>query len=147
MTPVLLSLLLPVLKEAVTRATPDKPQAEAIFTRLEDELTRLPETDQQALLKHQMLLAMQQAQTSLNQTEAAHRSVFVAGWRPLCGWACSLAVVWLFFGAPVMTAVVSAFGLSVPVPSVPEDLMFELLFALLGLAGLRSFDKLKGLSR
>ena len=147
MTPALLSLLLPVLSQAVTQAAPDKPQAEAILTRLADELARLPEPDQQALLKHQMIMAMQQAQTALNQTEAAHRSVFVAGWRPLCGWACSLAVVWLFFGAPVMTAFISAFGLSVPVPSVPEHLMFELLFALLGLAGLCSFDKLKGLSR
>ena len=109
MTPALLSLLLTVLSQAVTQAAPDKPQAEAILTCFADELARLPEPDQQALLKHQMIMAMQQAQTALTQKEAAHRSVFAAGWRPLCGRACSLAAVWLFFGAPVMTAFVSAF--------------------------------------
>jgi len=89
-----------------------------------------------------MLIEAQAAQAAITTAEAAHQSVFVAGWRPMCGWACSLAVVWLFFGAPVMAAVTAALGLD-----IPEHLMFELLFALLGLAGLRSFDKLKGLSR
>ena len=147
MTPALLSLLLPVLKSAVTKAAPDQPQAEQILNRLEDELSHLPAADEQAILKHQIFAEARQAQTEITRTEAAHRSLFVAGWRPMCGWACSLAVVWLFFGAPVMGAVTAALGLDIPVPQVPEHLMFELLFALLGLAGLRSFDKLKGLSR
>jgi len=142
MTPALLSLLLPVLKSAVNKAAPDKPQADQILTRLEDELTRLLEPRENDMLKHQMLIEAQAAQAAITTAEAAHQSVFVAGWRPMCGWACSLAVVWLFFGAPVMAAVTAALGLD-----IPEHLMFELLFALLGLAGLRSFDKLKGLSR
>ena len=94
-----------------------------------------------------MFVEVRQAQAGITRTEAAHRSLFVAGWRPMCGWACSLAVVWLFFGGPVMCALTAAFGLDIPVPQVPEHLMFKLLFALLGLAGLRSFDKPKGLSR
>jgi len=147
MTPALLALLLPVLKSAVHKAAPDKPQADQILTRLEDELTRLPEPRENDMLKHQMLIEAQAAQAAITTAEAAHRSVFVAGWRPMCGWACSLAVVWLFFGAPVMAAVTASLGLDIPVPRIPEHLMFELLFALLGLAGLRSFDKLKGLSR
>ena len=147
MTPAPLSLLLSVLKSAVSKAAPDKPQAVQILNRLEEELIRLPAADEQALLKHQMFSEARQAQAEITKTESTHRSLFVAGWRPMCGWACSLAVVWLFFGAPVMAALTAAFGLDIPVPQAPEHLMFELLFALLGLAGLRSFDKLKGLSR
>ena len=147
MTPALLSLLLPVLKSGVSKAAPDKPQADQILNRLEEELIRLPAADEQALLEHQMFAEARQAQAEITKTESTHRSLFVAGWRPMCGWACSLAVVWLFFGAPVMAAFTAAFGLDIPVPQVPEHLMFELMFALLGLAGLRSFDKLKGLSR
>lgn len=147
MNPALLSILLPVLKSAVTKAAPDQPQAEQILSRLEDELLHLPAASEQAILKHQMFADARQAQADITKTESTHRSLFVAGWRPMCGWACSLAVIWLFFGAPVMGAVTAAFGLAVPVPQIPEHLMFELLFALLGLAGLRSFDKLKGLSR
>ena len=147
MNPALLSLLLPVLKAAVTRAAPDKPQADELLTRLEEELTRLPEPSQQELLSYHLVADAQASQAAITKAEAAHRSVFVAGWRPLCGWACSLAVVWLFFGAPVMGALTAALGLDIPLPQLPEHLLFELLFALLGLAGLRSFDKLKGLSR
>ena len=64
----------------------------------------------------------------------------------MCGWACSLAVVWLFFVGPAMGALTAAFGLDILVPQALKHLMFELLFALLGLQGLRSFDRPKGLS-
>ena len=46
-----------------------------------------------------------------------------------------------------MGALTAAFGLDIPIPQAPKHLMLELLFALLGLAGLRSFNRLKGLSR
>ena len=45
-----------------------------------------------------------------------------------------------------MGALTAAFGLDILVPQAPKHLMYELLFALLGLLGLRSFDRLKGLS-
>ena len=92
MTPALISLLLPVLKSAVSKAAPDKPQADQILNRLEEELIRLPAADEQAFLKHQMFAEARQAQAEITKTESTHRSLFVAGWRPMCGWACSLAV-------------------------------------------------------
>ena len=49
MNPALLSVLLPVLNSAVTKAAPDQPQAEQILNRLEDELSHLPAADEQAI--------------------------------------------------------------------------------------------------
>ena len=74
MTPALLALLLPVLKSAVHKAAPDKPQADQILTRLEDELTRLPEPRENDMLKHQMLIEAQAAQAAITTAEAAHRT-------------------------------------------------------------------------
>ena len=82
-------------------------------------------------------------QAKANQVEAASASIFVAGWRPSVGWVCSLALAWTFLVSPVL----QFFLPGRPVPTVPSEMLFELVLALLGVAGLRSFDKLKGTAR
>lgn len=89
----------------------------------------------------QAALLIEQAKT--NQAEAASSSVFVAGWRPSVGWVCSLSLLWTFLLSPVT----QFFLPGRPVPTVPADMLFELVLAMLGVAGLRSFDKFKGLSK
>ena len=58
----------------------------------------------------------------------------------MAGWACSAGIGWMFVGQPLLTGLFSAVGMS----ELPQDILFELLLALLGMAGIRSFDKLKG---
>jgi hypothetical protein len=82
-----------------------------------------------------------------NQTEAAHRSVWVAGWRPAIGWSLAAGIFWILIGFPLMQWAVSLLGIQAPLPGLPTDILFELTLAMLGMSAVRSFDKVKGLSR
>lgn len=83
-------------------------------------------------------------QAEINRVEAAHRSVFVAGWRPFIGWVCGLGFLWAFIGHPLMAWVVALTAADIAPPAIPTDAMMELVLALLGLGGLRTFEKLRG---
>ena len=85
-----------------------------------------------------------QRQHQLNQIALQKRSLFLSGWRPLAGWSCAVGVAWVFLGAPIVQMVATSFGIDVPFPELLTDYLFELLLGLLGMAGIRSFDKLKG---
>ena len=82
------------------------------------------------------------AQMQVNAVEAANRNLFVAGWRPAAGWICVAALGYQFLARPIIMIVAPG----TPAPAL-DEMLFELLFGMLGLAGLRSFEKLKGLSK
>lgn len=82
-----------------------------------------------------------------NQAEAQHRSVWVAGWRPALGWSLALGVFWILIGFPLTSWGASLMGINGVLPELPTDILLELTFAMLGMSAVRSFDKLKGLSR
>ena len=82
-----------------------------------------------------------------NQIEAAHKNVWVSGWRPAIGWSCSLGIFWAFIGFPVAQWVVALQGMSADLPNIQTDMLFELTLAMLGMAGLRTFEKLKGITK
>ena len=81
------------------------------------------------------------AQVEVNKTEAQHGSVFVAGWRPFIGWTCGVAMGVNYLGVPFA----GLFGIDLPVLDIAE--MFPVLMGMLGLAGLRTTEKVKGVSR
>lgn len=87
------------------------------------------------------------AQIATNQTEAKHKNIFVAGWRPAIGWSCALGIFWLFIGANFAQWGMNMAGIEGEVPTVPSDVLLELTFAMLGMAGLRTFEKIKGVSK
>jgi hypothetical protein len=103
------------------------PEQHAKAERARHEIARLP--------------ALRQIEVSL--TEAAERALFVAGWRPTIGWVCALALTWAFLLQPVAVWVVTTFGLGAPMPAVVTDHLLELVLAMLGIAGLRTFEKTK----
>lgn len=114
---------------------PDKNAREKAREELELELARA--INQQAL-----------GQLEVNRTEAAHRSVFVAGWRPFIGWICGVALLWAFVGAPIANWYIAVFEPSVrSIPDMNLSYLFELVLAMLGLGGLRTYEKLKGAAR
>lgn len=83
----------------------------------------------------------------LNKIEAAHRSVFVAGWRPAVGWICAAGVAWAYLGHPLFLWAAALFSPGIDPPAIETDGLFELVLAMLGMAGLRSFEKAKGRAR
>ena len=93
-------------------------------------------------LEHQGRLA----QLNVNTVEAAHRSVFVAGWRPFIGWVCGVAFLWAYIIQPSAAFFVVVSGLEVPLELLPViDIagMLPVLLGMLGLAANRSYEKVK----
>lgn len=92
-------------------------------------------------------------QVELNKIEAAHRSIVVAGWRPAIGWVCALSLALYFvpkfvFGSVVWVVTIHAsHWLVIPPYPVDADGLFQLVFSLLGMAGLRTYEKAKGLTK
>lgn len=107
-----------------------------LFTSKEEELTL--ETVKQRLAQRPQL-----AQTKVNEVQAAHRSIFVAGARPFLMWVCGLGFLFAFVINPLLTWLFPDMGK----PEVPIAIMLELTLAMLGLAGLRTVEKLKRVSR
>jgi len=115
----------------------------------------VPDKDAAAKAKHEietMLVGLQgqlqNGQIEINKMEAAHKSIFVAGWRPAIGWVCALALGYHFVGYDIGAWIVTVGGWDIILPKLggTESLM-ELVLAMLGLAGFRTFEKFKGISR
>jgi len=81
-----------------------------------------------------------QGQLEVNKVEAAHKSLFVAGWRPAIGWICGLALMYSTILAPIL-------GIWFTVPPVDSSLLTTVLMGMLGLGGLRTIEKTKGVQR
>lgn len=112
----------------------------------------IPNPDTAATAKaeamQQILAAVQQQDTQqveVNTVEAASTNWFVAGWRPFIGWVCGAALAYTYVVYPLLNGVVSLYGRTLP--AVPTDALFELVVAMLGLGGLRTFEKLRGATR
>ena len=126
--------LLPALTTVLDRVIPD-PEAK------QKALTELLEASQKADL----------AQLDVNKAEAGTGSLFIGGWRPFIGWVGGVALAWHFVVKPMMlafagymddklvTAILNA-------PALDEN-MWGLITAMLGIGGLRTFEKLRGVSK
>lgn len=86
-------------------------------------------------------------QAEINRMESGHRTLFVAGWRPFIGWVCGVGLLWAFIGHPMFEWIVAVMDLQIEAPAIATDNMLELVLALLGLGGLRTFEKMGGRAR
>lgn len=87
------------------------------------------------------------AQVEVNKTEAAHKSLFVAGWRPAIGWICGLGMFSNFIIVPMTNFVLALTGSPIVVPLIDLQTMLPVLLGMLGLGGMRSYEKAKGIAR
>jgi hypothetical protein len=132
--PAIVTALLPALGTLVDRLIPDRAAAEKAKAEMEMQLVNA--ANEAAM-----------AQVELNKIEASHSSVFVAGWRPSIGWVCAAGLAWAFVVAPVSSWALMVIGIRAELPAIQFDHLFELVLAMLGIGGLRTFEKLRGVAR
>ena len=95
------------------------------------------------IIKQRLMQQPALVQAEISKVQAQHRSTFVAGARPFLMWVCGLGFLFAFVLNPIMQWLYPLLG----APVLPLDVMMELTLAMLGLAGLRTVEKLKGVSK
>ena len=116
---------------------------EAIGNIIDNVFTSDEERAQGALLKQKLAMQPSMMQAEIMKVQANHRSTFVAGARPFLMWVCGLGFLFAFVINPILQWIAPQLG----APELPLDAMLELTLAMLGLAGLRTVEKLKGKSQ
>jgi len=107
--------------------------------KLAHEVATMAETHAQELAKGQI---------EINKAEAQHKSIFVAGWRPFIGWTCGVALCWHFVLQPIVMFLSAYIGFQIPeLPEFDMGSLMTILGGLLGLGGLRTYEKQKGLTK
>lgn len=134
----LLAALLPSIGSILDKIIPDPAAAaEAKLKAIE-----LAQKGELAALDADVRLAM--GQMEINKAEAS-TDAYRGGWRPFCGWVCGAGLAYTFVLRPVLPWLVSIFGANVPdMPPIDTDTLLYLLMGMLGLGGLRSFERIKG---
>jgi hypothetical protein len=87
------------------------------------------------------------AQIAVNQKEAAHKSLFVAGWRPAVGWVCVLGMASNFMVIPLANFALAMAESTIVVPILDLTQMMPVLMGMLGLGAMRTVEKAKGVQR
>jgi hypothetical protein len=115
----------------------------------------IPDAGERARLAHEIATMAERqahevalAQIEVNKEEAKSENIFKSGWRPFIGWVCGIAFAYHFVGQPVIMLVLAYLGM--PAPYLPDFDMMSLmtvLGGLLGLGGLRTFEKYKGVTK
>lgn len=111
--------------------------------------------DQKARLAHEIATMAERhaqelarGQIEINKEEAKSRNIFIAGWRPFVGWTCGLALFWHFLGLPVTLFITGWFDLQhPPLPEFDMQSLMTVLLGMLGLGGMRTFEKFKGVTK
>ena len=110
----------------------------------------IPDKTLRDQLRHEMNMAFHEAnlaQVEVNKVEAASQSMFVAGWRPFVGWTCGVALLYHFLLLPLLHFILKASGVEVDLPEFDFSHLSTILMGMLGLGSLRTYEKLRGVSR
>ena len=107
----------------------------------------IEDKDQKNALAHEIstmaerhALEIAKGQLEVNKVEAAHKNLFVAGWRPAVGWSCCFALVYSTILSPIIS-------IWFTVPAVDSSLLTTVLMGMLGLGAMRTTEKVKGVQR
>lgn len=136
----ILQLLLPGVTKILDKLIPDADKrAEA-----KEELTRAILSKQADVEK--AVADAARAQAEINLKEAESPSLFVAGWRPFIGWVCGLGCAYAFILQPLLNALSAWMHWPLP-PNLDSASMMGLLSGLLGLGGMRTYERIQGVDR
>jgi hypothetical protein len=130
--------LIPVLGTIFDKLLPDPQQAADAKLRAME----MAQRGELAVLDADMRLAL--GQLEVNKAEAG-TDMFRGGWRPATGWVCVFGLGYQFIAQPLLPWVVALFGVVVPpLPAIDNETLMVLLTGMLGLGGLRTFERVKG---
>ena len=115
----------------------------------------IPDADQKAKLAHEIATMGEKhaqqlslAQIEVNKAEASSGSFFKGGWRPFVGWVCAVAFAYHFVIQPLLIFIFSYAGIEPPdLPEFEMNTLFTVLGGLLGIGGLRTYEKQKQLTK
>ncbi len=115
---------------------------------------RIPDPEARAKAEREAMAAITQglldadkSQVEVNKIEAGHRSIFVAGWRPFCGWVAAFGMAYAFIIYPTMVWSSAMWFPDFPPPRLETGELITVLMGMLGMGGLRSWDKKQGLTK
>ena len=124
------------------------PATEIISKFIEDKDQKNKLAHEIATMAEKHALEMAKGQMAINAEEAKHRNIFVAGWRPFIGWTCGLALFAHFILFPSADVITAYLGYdAVSYPAFDMDSLMTILLGMLGLGGMRSFEKYKKLTK
>ena len=130
----MINAILPLIGTVLDKVIPDNNAKQKAKQEIE-----------KALIDNAAQINLTQAET--NKIEAAHRSIWVSGWRPFLGWCSGLGFAWVFVLSPLAQWVCALLGINIELPNLQTDVLMELTLAMLGLASLRTWEKSKGLTK
>jgi len=130
----MLDLLIGPISKLLDKVIPDADERR----RLSFEIATLAEKQAHEIAK---------AQIEVNREEATSHSIFVAGWRPFCGWVTTLGLATNFLFIPVCNFILTLNESPVTVPALDLSEMMPVLLGMLGLGGLRTYEKTKNVAR
>ena len=99
------------------------------------------------ILMQRIQQKLAEKQLDVNVKEAGHRSIFVSGWRPFIGWCGGFALAFEFILSPGIEWYSKFAGLNLTAPEIQTGPLLAIVTSMLGVAGLRSFEKSKGLTK
>ena len=115
----------------------------------------IEDKDQKAALAHEIATMSERhaqelakGQLEINKAEASSGSVFKGGWRPFIGWVCGAAFAYHFVLQPFIVFGVTVAGIDIPeLPTFDMGSLMTVMMGMLGLGGLRTYEKQKGLTK
>lgn len=125
-----------LVNTVLKRVLPAEKMSEEVRAKLEAEVTlELTKMDWQGTL----------GQLDINKEEAKHESMFVAGWRPFIGWVCGTAFAYNFVVQPFFFFITAKYGYDLSaMPQLDTSSLTTVLLGMLGIGGLRTFEKWSG---
>ena len=140
MSPLLIAPIFEVLKQVLSGLGLDPAAKERAQAQAFDALVNgtFAEKTEQALAL---------AQIDVNKAEAANASAFASSWRPFIGWTCGVALAVQFVLGPLLVWTGNVAGLEVPAFPSLDAVLWELLFGMLGLGAMRTFEKIRGVAK
>ena len=124
--------------KVIDRLWPDPAQRDAAKL----ELVKMQQSGELAQLTADTEIA--KAQLAINQAEASSEHLFVSGWRPAIGWTCAAAYAYAFVLQPFLSFGLAASGHPIALPQIGLAELSPVLLGMLGLGGMRTMEKVKG---
>jgi hypothetical protein len=132
---------LPLVGKVLDSIFPDKQQAE----KAKLALLELQQKGDLAELEAELKLNL--AQIEVNKEDSKSEYCFRSMYRPAAAWVGVLALLWVCFLAPVTQFILNLNHLEVQMPRIESDILFNVIIGLLGIGGMRTFEKMKGCNK